>query len=1166
MALSYNLSVTGDCQGTGQGAFYLEPTGGNPPYNVYWTSPALTPNMLVNNVLKTGLTSGAYLVQIDDSTTPNPQTIGRIFSIGTNICVTVDSLDTTCNNTNGQISVVASTTTNSVNFYLYSNTTGYVTSATTSGSHIFNSLSADIYYVDAVDIGGCTGRSSTCIVGISQTFDFDLYVVNNSTCSQIPTGRVYVTNQNGQSPYTYLWSNGGLTSYITGLTSNGYSVTVTDNAGCSLTKSANVINVPPPSIISVIPIQPSCYQSNGAFNVTITGGTPPYNYLLSNGLSQISYQTNSTFTGLSSGNYFLTVYDGGLCTATTSVSLATVNSFNVDSVVVTSSNCNLQNGIISIRVSGGLSNYTFRLYDQYSNLTSITNATGIVSFNNLSSGTYHLYINNGSGCQYDTYLTVNNTQSYSITTYSYDTTCGNSNGSLTVNINSGATYPCIVQITNTPPRTISSSATTFNNLSAGIYNISVTDFTGCTQNSIEVISSSSSVQFSLLTKGCGVKDEGSITAIITQGQPPFTINWSPNIVGQSGIYVTGLTQDDYSVTITDDFGCSLTKNTKILCGSVEGDYLTFNICDDIFTETSNTKLGIPEMFIQGYQDLTVGQTNCLLNSAEFIILLNIGSTAYTYTFYTTSSLNYYPSNTYFSNVLETLLESVDGIGSIIIDIDDNEIKISTDCERALSGLTISVGLGINYDICCASTPTPTPTNAVTLTPTPTVTITPTVTPTPTLPLELFRMNAINLTAITITEILSTVYGYVVDWGDGNIDSFSSGSNAPTHTYSSPYNGYVTVKSLDLSDITRFSLSSALGGLAVPALSLDTTEYTKLDNLVNSYLGYGVRLDGLISEIPINITYLVIARSNISGNTTDLPSTLTSIQMFNNNGNTVLNGDVSGLPAGLTYVSIYDNTISGNTTGLPSGLTYLNLQGDNALSGNTTGLPTGITILAIGGKNTISGSTSGLPAGLTYCQIYSMDGYFGPGNTISGNVSSLPTGITSLLIGGDNTVSGDTSGLPAGLTYLYVTGDNTISGDVADLPNGLTEIYLTGLGTITGNVSFLPPNLTSVTITGNNTIDGSISDFPSVAFNIAIEGNNTITGYTASHIWPTTMYQLKIRGNGTVSTANINNVLSDLATYSTTWSSSKLVSIKGIQTNPGAVTILNGRGVTVTITP
>jgi hypothetical protein len=428
------------------------------------------------------------------------------------------------------------------------------------------------------------------------------------------------------------------------------------------------------------------------------------------------------------------------------------------------------------------------------------------------------------------------------------------------------------------------------------------------------------------------------------------------------------------------------------------------------------------------------------------------------------------------------------------------------------------------------------------------------------------MTAVNVSAITITEIQSTSYGYLVDWGDGNVSTFAAGNHTPNHVYSSLYNGLITVKSLDLSDITRFAISTTVTGSSGINVVIDTSEYTKLDNLNNSYLNYEVRLDGLISQIPRTPTYLVISQSNLTGNTTDLPPNLLNLQMFNNNGNTVLSGNTSGLPSGLTYVSIYDNIISGNTTGLPSGLIYLNLLGDNTVSGNTTGLPTGITILAIGGKNTISGSTSGLPSGLTLCQIYTMDGYFGPGNTISGNVSLLPSGIINLLLGGDNTVSGDTLGLPLGLTYLYVTGDNTISGDVADLPNGLTEIYLTGLGTITGNVSFLPPNLTSVTITGNNTIDGSISDFSSAAFNIAIEGNNTITGYTFSRVWPTTMYQLKIRGNSTISTTNINNILSDLATYSTTWSSSKLVSLKGTQTNPGAVATLTGRGVTVTITP
>jgi hypothetical protein len=655
---------------------------------------------------------------------------------------------------------------------------------------------------------------------------------------------------------------------------------------------------------------------------------------------------------------------------------------------------------------------------------------------------------------------------------------------------------------------------------------------------------------------------------------------------QTGIYVTGLTAGTYSVTVMDSNDCNVTKTTQIICGTVNTSYQIFNICDNIFTDRPGTKTGFQQMLNQGYQDLTSGETNCKLTLAQFNLLLNVGISAFTSNFFATTSLSVYPTDQQYVDALNALLSGVPGIGSIVLNANTNSISLNTDCDRTLSADTVSVAIRIDYDICCYGVPSPSATPTVTPTPTitpentptptvtitPTITVTPTITPTPTIPLESFIMSAYSLSSITITALNSNVYPYVVDWGDGNSDIYAPGNHSPNHTYSSSFTGIITISSQHLSDIDSFSITSTLTGSTTPLISISTSEYTKLSGVLNSYFGYKVLLDGLISQIPRFITYLVISSSNITGNTTDLPSTLTNIQMFNNNGNTVLSGNTSGLPSGLTYVSIYDNTIGGDISGLPSGLTYLNLLGDNTVSGNTGGLPSGITILAIGGKNTISGNTTGLPSGLTYCQIYSMDGYFGPGNTISGNVSLLPTGITNLLLGGDNTVSGDTSGLPLGLTYLYVTGSNTIGGDTSGFPTGLKDLYLVGSGTtagtyISGNVTGLPIVLSSCTITGYNVIDGSFSDFsPNLIF-INIQGNNTITGYTFSHVWPTTMRQLTVLGNATVSTPNINNILSDLATYSTTWiGAAKFIKLKGTQTNPSAVTTLTGRGVTVTITP
>jgi hypothetical protein len=202
------------------------------------------------------------------------------------------------------------------------------------------------------------------------------------------------------------------------------------------------------------------------------------------------------------------------------------------------------------------------------------------------------------------------------------------------------------------------SSVTFNNLAAGIYTATTTDNTGCVQYTTFVINSSSNVGFTLLSTFCGTGNEGTITALITSGNPPFTFDWSPNVGGQTGIYLTGLTAGTYSLTVTDDDGCQQTLTKDVICGTNYVGYELYNVCEGNFVETPSSKLGLLQMLNQGYNDLTAGETNCILNDAQFVLNLNIGSTAYTSIFYYTTSLLDVPSDELYVTTLTNLLNQV----------------------------------------------------------------------------------------------------------------------------------------------------------------------------------------------------------------------------------------------------------------------------------------------------------------------------------------------------------------------------------------------------------------------------------------------------------------------------------------------------------------------------
>ena len=140
--------------------------------------------------------------------------------------------------------------------------------------------------------------------------------VNNISCNGLSNGFASATVSSGQSPYNYLWSNGLTTQSINGLTSGIYTVTVTDANSQQFT-GTTTITEPPVLIINYNSVKPSVAGGNdGMINITVQGGTQPYSYIWNPAVS-----TNETATGLSAGNYTITVTDNNLCEVTSSITI-----------------------------------------------------------------------------------------------------------------------------------------------------------------------------------------------------------------------------------------------------------------------------------------------------------------------------------------------------------------------------------------------------------------------------------------------------------------------------------------------------------------------------------------------------------------------------------------------------------------------------------------------------------------------------------------------------------------------------------------------------------------------------------------------------------------------------------------------------------------------------
>ena len=698
-----NLSVIGACETGTLGsvsfdvdttAFPVVVTNGS---TILATISGNSPTFTQNN-----LPAGNYTYTITDSCTPTNESTIINFVISDGTCVNITgTMDTSCGLNNGSITATTASLYGSATFSLY-NGSGLVNSVSTNNTfYVFNNLSSGLYYVIGDDGGGCTGMTQSCYVKSSSTLDFGFYVVNNPGCL-VNVGKLFVTGLTGVAPYTYLWSNGSTASSITGLTSGNYNVKITDSNGCSVTKGVQVTDVPRLSVGPlIVSQQPTCFGSDGEVIVNVSGGTPPYYY--QSVYNEVTLSQSVTFTGLSSGLFSVVVTDAGLCTASGTTQILPPNSFSVLSINTINSTCNDSSGRININIVGNGQPFTYTLTDSSGNTQTIVQNSTSASFTSLSSGTYTITISdNTNTCTYVGTQTINNTPLISISAQTTGTTCNLSNGSVTLFV-SGGNGNYRYEISSGQIVDSSLSSYTFNNLSSGSYVGTITNLQNyCSEDISFNISPSTSVDFTLFPLDTTIGNDGEIWAFITQGTPPFTLTWSPNANGQTDLHITGLTAGTYSLTIVDDSGCTQTREVEVKGYTRYNNIQTYSICSGVFTPAGVLTRTPRQMLIEGFYDLTSGDTNCILNQAIFTIETILSGETKTQSFWTATTLNDAPPVIVWGDQVKELLSQYDDVGDVVSDIIENKVTIFSDCDSTLPlmDLTALVNLLISYDISC----------------------------------------------------------------------------------------------------------------------------------------------------------------------------------------------------------------------------------------------------------------------------------------------------------------------------------------------------------------------------------------------------------------------------------------------------------------------------------
>ena len=289
-------------------------------------------------------------------------------------------------------------------------------------------------------------------------------------------------------------------------------------------------------------------NSNGSIVINATGGGAPLSY----SIDGTNYGASNTFNGLTAGNYMTYVQDNTGCIDSATVSITEPLAITNSNVKVDAS-CLNNDGSITINSNGGTGAYSYSI-DNGVNFG--TNNT----FNGLPSGNYEIVVQDVNGCSSVTStVSITSASGPTLSASSNDESCQNANGSITITgANGTAPYSYSIDGGNT-----FSSNNSFNNLSAGAYNLVISDNSGCTSSITQTISNSGG-NFTISTSNDASICEGNATTIFVSGVPTGgTTAWDNGLGSNTSHTVSPIATTTYNVTVTDAGGCSKSEAITI---------------------------------------------------------------------------------------------------------------------------------------------------------------------------------------------------------------------------------------------------------------------------------------------------------------------------------------------------------------------------------------------------------------------------------------------------------------------------------------------------------------------------------------------------------------------------------------------------------------------------
>ncbi len=527
-------------------------SGGFPPYNYQWSHTG------VNNDTVGVNTPGDYSVSVTDQD-------GCGFSVTVSVpgssAVVIDSVREN---------------TSPCEPNLFSRASVDVSGGTQPYSYVWSSgeISANAQflpqgnnYVRVTDALNCTDIAY--FVNTKQMPVIVTATSTNVTCSGSADGSAQLDITYGYPPYQITWSNGSHNDSIFNLTEGIYTYRVTDSTGCMRFDTVKITESAPLDL-NVTTLAATCIDSNGAAQVTVSGGHTPITISWNDG--DVQFARNNMFAG----QYLFTITDANGCNLTDTAFVDTISPLTAQ-IFKNDITCNGDgDGSASVIVFNAIAPVVYHWSTNDS----------IPFLANLDGGDYSVTVTDRAGCQYSTNINIYEPDPFIATaTITTEIYCNGQQAVVSVD-GQGGNYPY--------------SGVGNNFLPAGQYDFVITDDKNCEATTSIDITEPPLLEINTVVTNAYCNDLGSVEFFATGGVAPYSTNGGLYQFNSSYV-LDSLSPGAYSFFFYDDFSCGVNADV-VIDGYTQPD-ASLSVTDITCNGLNNGEVNV--QITQGYAPFTV---------------------------------------------------------------------------------------------------------------------------------------------------------------------------------------------------------------------------------------------------------------------------------------------------------------------------------------------------------------------------------------------------------------------------------------------------------------------------------------------------------------------------------------------------------------------------------